>query len=78
VLTTVWAVRVLLRHVPLYPLHPSLGLAGAMAATAVGQLCGPLASGTLASRIGLTDVLIAGAGIIALASLAAPRTAIDS
>jgi predicted MFS family arabinose efflux permease len=61
----------------LYPQQPSLGLAIAMAAIAIGQLCGPLASGTLANSIGLTNVLFVGAGIIALASLAAPRTPID-
>jgi predicted MFS family arabinose efflux permease len=60
----------------LYPEQPSLGLAAAMAANAAGLLCGPVASGALADATGLTDVLLGGAVIAALAVAFGPRVAI--
>jgi predicted MFS family arabinose efflux permease len=56
----------------LYADRPSLGLAAAMAAMAVGQLGGPLISGTLASSVGLSNVLLGGALVTGAAALAAP------
>jgi predicted MFS family arabinose efflux permease len=60
----------------LYAEQPSLGLAAAMAANAAGLLCGPLASGALGDTVGLTDVLLGGAAIIAAAAVLAPREVI--
>jgi predicted MFS family arabinose efflux permease len=60
----------------LYPEQPSLGLAAAMAANAIGLLCGPVVAGTLGDAIGLKDVLFGGAAIVAAAAVFAPREAI--
>jgi predicted MFS family arabinose efflux permease len=57
----------------LYIERPSLGLAAAMAANGIGLLCGPLASGALGDAVGLTDVLLGGGAIVAVAALLAPR-----
>jgi predicted MFS family arabinose efflux permease len=53
--------------------RPSLGLSAAMSASGVGLLLGPLVAGLLAGTAGFGPVLLAGAGVVAAASLLAPR-----
>jgi predicted MFS family arabinose efflux permease len=57
----------------LYSRQPSLGLAIAMAANALGLLAGPVAAGAFSDAIGLTDVLLLGGVILTAAALLAPR-----
>jgi predicted MFS family arabinose efflux permease len=53
--------------------RPSLGLSAAMSASGVGLLLGPLVAGLLAGPAGFGPVLLAGAGVVAAASLLGPR-----
>lgn len=53
----------------LYPRERSRGLAIAMGAAGIGQLCGPLASGLLGQSIGLTPVLLIGTAIVLTATV---------
>lgn len=56
--------------------RPSLGIAAAMSANGLGLLLGPLGVGLLAGPYGLTPVFLAGAGVVAAASLLAPGESI--
>lgn len=57
----------------LYPGRPSLGLAVALAANASGLMCGPLAAGALADRVGLAAPLLGGAVLLCAVVPLAPR-----
>lgn len=59
--------------VEIYATRPSLGIAAVMSANGIGFVVGPLAAGLLVGPLGLAAVLGLGAGIVATASLFAPR-----
>jgi predicted MFS family arabinose efflux permease len=53
--------------------RPSLGVSAVMGAGGLGLMLGPAAAGALAGAIGMTTVLLIGAGIVVAAAAARPR-----